>query len=294
MLRILQFGQTGQVAQAMIAATAKAGESIALTSLSRADVDLVDLDAVVAAVDEADCDLVVNCAGFTLVDKAETAPDMARAVNGLAPAAMARACAKRGLPLVHLSTDCVFDGELDRAYREEDAPRPLSVYGRTKLEGETAVLAWDKGIVLRISWVFSPFGQNFVRAMLKLGRDREVLSVVDDQYGNPTDARALAAFILAAAPRWAAAQADDPALGLFHFTNAGTTSRYDLAAAALKRDPLTRARLKRIAKRDYPEPAARPLNGAMDCGKLARVFDWTSEPWRPAVETVADQWVGQG
>lgn len=290
-MRILQFGQTGQVARAMIAAAAG---KVELTTLSRADVDLADLDAVAAAIAVADCDLVLNCAGFTLVDKAESEPEAARAANALAPAAMARACAARGLPLVHLSTDCVFDGHLDRAYREDDPPRPLSVYGRTKLDGETAVLAWDKGVVLRISWVFSKFGRNFVRSMLELGRARAALRVVEDQYGNPTDAVDLAAFLLAAAPRWATATAGDPAFGLFHFTNAGTTSRYDLAKTVLERDPLTRALLSPIPKRDYPEPAARPLNGALDCEKLTGVFGWRPEPWKPAVERTVANLLEQG
>ncbi|MBI1683303.1 dTDP-4-dehydrorhamnose reductase [Caulobacter hibisci] len=295
MTRILQFGVTGQVAQAMVAAAASSAPGrVALTALSRQDVDLQDLAAVEAAIAAADCDLVLNCAGFTLVDKAEAEPEAARAANALAPAAMARACAARGLPLVHLSTDCVFDGALDRPYREDDAPHPLSVYGATKLDGETAVLAWEMGVVLRISWVFSPYGRNFLRAMLNLGRTRETLHVVADQYGCPTDAEALAAFVLAAAPRWTAAEAGDPACGLFHFNNGAATSRHDMAAAALARDPQTRARLLPIAKKDFPEPAGRPLNGALDNGKLAAVFGWRSEPWAPAVARATDAILAQG
>jgi dTDP-4-dehydrorhamnose reductase len=290
-LRILQFGRTGQVAQAVID---KAGEGVDLLTLSRAEVDLADTAAVARAIAVADCDLVLNCAGFTLVDRAEVEPEAARAANALAPAAMAEACAARGLPLIHLSTDCVFDGALDRPYREDDDPRPLSVYGRTKLDGEAAVLAWEKGVVLRISWVFSRFGRNFVRTMLELARTREELRIVDDQLGNPTDANDLAAFILATADRWSSADADPAAFGLFHFTNAGTTTRFMLAQAAIERDHLTRARLEPIAKRDFPEPAARPLNGALDCGKLTRTFDWTPAPWRPAVHRTADQLIEQG
>ena len=291
MIRILQFGATGQVSRAMID---QAAGRAALTPLSRQDVDLSDLAAIEAAIAGADCDLVLNCAGFTLVDKAEAEPQAARAANALAPAAMARACAARGLPLVHLSTDCVFDGTLDRPYRENDAPNPLSVYGVTKRDGETAVLAWDKGVVVRISWVFSRFGRNFIRTMLELGRTRDELRVVADQYGCPTDAVALADFLLAAAPRWAGAAPGDPAFGLFHFTNAGATSRHDLAAAALRRDPLTRARLSPIAKRDFPEPAARPLNGALDSSRVSAVFGWQAEPWASAVARAADQIIAEG
>ncbi|WP_346764906.1 dTDP-4-dehydrorhamnose reductase [Caulobacter sp. 602-2] len=291
MIRILQFGATGQVSRAMIAA---APGRAALAPLSRAQVDLADTAAIEAAIAGADCDLVINCAAFTLVDKAEAEPEATRAANALAPAAMAQACAARGLPLVHLSTDCVFDGTLDRAYREDDAPNPLSVYGATKLEGETAVLAWEKGVVLRVSWVFSRFGRNFIRTMLELGRTRDELRVVADQYGCPTDAVALADFLLGAAPRWASAAPGDPAFGLFHFTNAGATSRHDLAAAALRRDPLTRARLSPIAKRDFPEPAARPLNGALDSSRVSAVFGWQAEPWASAVARAADQIIAEG
>lgn len=292
-MRILQFGRTGQVAQAMLAAAA-ATDHVDLVALSRAEADLTDPAAISAAIADVDCDLVLNCAGFTLIDKAEVEPEAARAINALAPLAMAQACARRGAPLVHLSTDCVFDGALDRPYRETDEARPLSVYGHTKLDGEIGALTWERSAVLRISWVFSRFGRNFVRTMLELARTRDTLKVVDDQYGNPTDAAALAAFILAAAGRWSTAKADDPAFGLFHCTNAGTASRFALAQAAVERDPRARARLEPIAKRDFPELAARPLNAALDCGKLARVFGYAPEPWRPAVQRAADQLIDRG
>jgi len=291
-MRILQFGQTGQVSRAMIAEAATG--AVELTALSRQDVDLADITAIGRVISEADCDLVLNCAGFTRVDKAETEREAAMAANALAPAAMAQACAARNLPLVHLSTDCVFDGQLDRPYRESDPAIPLSVYGHSKLEGENAVLAWEKGVVLRISWVFSRFGRNFIRTMLELGRTREVLNIVADQYGNPTDACELARFILATAPRWAAASAGDRAFDCFHYTNLGSTSRHGLAQAALARDPLTQARIIPIAKRDFPEPAARPLNGRLDCARLTDVFGWTPSAWCPAVEDVVDQILAEG
>jgi len=291
-MRILQFGQTGQVSRAMIAEAATG--TATLVALSRQDVDLTDTGAIRNAIAEADCDLVVNCAGFTLVDRAEAEREAAMAANAAAPAAMALACSLRNLPLIHLSTDCVFDGRLDRPYRETDDPRPLSIYGVSKLEGEAAVLAWEKGVVLRISWVFSRFGRNFIRTMLQLGRSRDVLNIVSDQYGNPTDACALAQFILKTAPRWVSAQAGDPAFGCFHFTNQGSTSRHGLAEAALARDPMTRARILPILKRDFPEPAARPLNGRLDCARLTEVFGWAPAPWRPAVEQATDWILAEG
>jgi dTDP-4-dehydrorhamnose reductase len=287
-LKVLQFGATGQVGQALIAA---AGETVALTPLSRTEVDLTDPDAIRAAILAADCDLVWNAAAFTMVDKAEAEPEAAFAVNAAAPGAMAAACAERGLPFIHLSTDSVFDGRATRPYVETDAAEPISVYGRSKLAGERAVLAHPRTAVLRISWVFSRYGRNYVSFMLELGRAREVLKVVADQFGSPTDGEALAGFMVANAARWAAAPAGDPAFGLFHFANAGETSRFDFAKAAIDRDPLTRARLEPTTQAAFAEPAARPPRSPLDSGKLAEVFGFTPQPWRPAVERVADQLV---
>jgi len=290
-LKVLQFGATGQVGRALEAA---AGDAIDLTTLSRADVDLTDPAAIRAAILAADCDLVWNAAAFTQVDRAETEADLAFAVNAAAPQAMAAACAARDIPFIHLSTDSVFDGQTDRPYVETDPARPISVYGRSKLAGEQAVLAHPRTTVLRVSWVFSPYGRNYVSFMLTLGRTREVLKVVADQYGSPTDGEALAGFMVAKAERWAGAGPDDPAFGLFHFANAGETSRFDFAKAAIARDPLTRARLEPTTQDAFAEAAARPPRSPLDSGKLAATFDFTPRPWKPAVERVADQLVRNG
>jgi len=290
-MRILQFGKTGQVATAVQAAARGGVEVIAL---SRADCDLEDPEAIRAAILSADCDLVLNTAAFTHVDPAEARPDEAFAVNATAPAEMARACAERGLPFAHLSTDAVFDGLTDRPYVEADEARPINVYGRSKLAGEQAVLVHPRAVVLRISWVFSRYGRNYVSFMLRLAREREVLKVVADQFGTPTDGEALADFLIATAPRWAAASAEDPAFGLFHFANAGQTSRFDFAKAAIERDPLTRARLEPTTQAAFAEPAPRPPRTPLDTAKLRRVFGLTPEPWRPAVERTADRLVGAG
>jgi dTDP-4-dehydrorhamnose reductase len=287
-LKVLQFGATGQVGQALIAA---AEGKLALTALSRTKVDLTDPDAIHAAILAADCDLVWNAAAFTMVDKAEAEPEAAFAVNAAAPGAMAAACAARSVPFIHLSTDSVFDGQTTRPYVETDPAEPISVYGRSKLAGEQAVLAHSRTAVLRISWVFSRYGRNYVSFMLDLGRTREGLKVVADQYGSPTDSEALAGFMVANAGRWASAPADDPAFGLFHFANAGETSRFDFAKAALDRDPLTRAKLEPTTQAAFAEPAARPPRSPLDSSKLAKVFEFTPQPWRPAVERVADQLV---
>jgi dTDP-4-dehydrorhamnose reductase len=290
-LKILQFGATGQVAQAVAAA---AKDRVALTTLSRAEVELTDPAAIAAAIAAADCDLVLNCAAFTMVDKAEAEPDLAFAVNATAPGAMAAACAARDLPFVHLSTDSVFDGQTNRPYVETDPAEPISVYGRSKLAGEQAVLAHPRTAVLRVSWVFSRYGRNYVSFMLNLGRTREVLKVVADQFGTPTDGEALAAFLVETAPRWAGAEAGDPVFGLFHFANAGETSRHAFAKAAIDRDPLTRARLEPTTQAAFAEAAARPPRSPLDSGKLAATFGFTPEPWRPAVERTADWLIRNG
>jgi dTDP-4-dehydrorhamnose reductase len=290
-MRILQFGRTGQVATAVQAA---ARGRVEIVALSRADCDLERPEAVRAAILAADCDLVLNTAAFTQVDPAEARPDEAFAVNAIAPGEMARACAERGLPFAHLSTDAVFDGLTDRAYVETDEPRPINVYGRSKLVGEQAVLAHPRSVVLRISWVFSRYGRNYVSFMLRLARERELLKVVADQFGTPTDGEALADFLIATAPRWAAAPAGDPAFGLFHFANAGEASRFDFAKAAIDRDPLTRARLEATTQAAFAEPAPRPPRSPLDTGKLRAVFGFEPEPWRVAVERTADRLVKGG
>lgn len=290
-MRILQFGQTGQVATAVSAAAKGRAD---LVALSRADCDLASPDTVRAAILAADCDLVLNAAAFTQVDPAEARPEEAFAVNAVAPGAMAAACAERGLPLVHLSTDAVFDGLTDRPYVETDPAEPINVYGRSKLAGERAVLAHPKAVVLRISWVFSRHGRNYVSFMLRLAREREVLRVVADQFGSPTDGEALADFLVATAPRWAAAPATDPVFGLFHFANAGETSRFGFAQAAIARDPRSKARLEATTRAAFAEPAPRPPRSPLDTGKLRAVFGFAPEPWRPAVERTADRLVAGG
>nr|WP_272886747.1 NAD(P)-dependent oxidoreductase [Phenylobacterium aquaticum] len=204
--RVLQFGATGQLAREMLAL---ASDGLEITALSRAEVDLTDADAIARAVGEAgDLDLVINAAAYTAVDKAESEPDLAYAVNARAPAAIARACQARRLPLVHISTDMVFSGAKAGAYLETDAPAPLHVYGASKLVGEMAVLeACDRALVARVSWLFSAYGQNFLQMMLKLAATQPVLKVVDDQRARPTASADVAAFLLSQAPRLARAPA---------------------------------------------------------------------------------------
>lgn len=279
-LRILQFGAGGQLARALIR---QAGtRHVALTVRGSDEVDLADPAALAEALaDVGIFDLVLNAAAYTAVDRAETEPERSRAINASAPRQMAGACARADVPLVHVSTDYVFDGSGDRPWREDDPTGPSNVYGRTKLEGEQAI--WrttDRAAVVRTSWLLSHEGANFLTTLLRLGAERDAVRVVADQHGRPTLADDLAAFLLDAAPRWAAGDPD--AYGTFHFANAGATTWAGLAEAIMAEAALP-ARVEPITTADWPTPARRPFNSVLDTGKVERVFGVTLRPWREAV-----------
>ena len=283
--RILQFGATGQVAREVIARD----RSRSVTALAREQVDVRDIQAVADAIAGTDADLVVNATAYTSVDRAESEEDLAFAVNAAAPGAMAQACARRGLPFVHLSTDYVFNGEKAGAWREDDPIEPLNAYGRTKAAGETAVAqSGARAIVIRTSWVFSPYGRNFVKTMLANGRAWEALRVVDDQHGRPTAAGEIAEFIFAAAPALTSAIGDASA-GVFHFAGEGATTWRGFAEAIFDLSDGQKPRITPIATADYPTPARRPKNSVLDCSKLESVLGVTPRPWREGLEQTLAQ-----
>lgn len=283
-LRLLQFGATGQLAREVLD---RAGGGVQVTALARADVDLTDPDAIRRAVLEAgDVDLVLNAAGYTAVDKAESEPDLAYAVNARAPEAMARACQARGVPLVHISTDMVFSGAKAGAYVEEDLPAPLHVYGASKLMGEQAVLAnCERAMVARVTWLFSPYGQNFLQIMLRLARTQPVVKVVDDQRGRPTASGDVAAFVLAQAGRLARAPAGAPEWGLLHLVSPTAATRYEMAQALFELAGL-KPKMEPVPTSAFPTPARRALNAELDTTRLKTVFGVELTPWREALATV--------
>lgn len=289
-LTILQFGASGQLSREILR---RETPGVEVKALSRAEVDLTDADAVARAIGEADkVDLVINAAAYTAVDKAEAEPDLAYAVNARAPRAMARACQARGVPLVQISTDMVFSGAKAGAYVEDDPVGPLHVYGASKLAGEDAVLDnADRALVVRVSWLFSAFGQNFLQAMLRLGRTQPVLKVVADQHARPTASGDVAAFLLDQAPRLAALPADAPEWGLLHFANQGVATRFDMAgaifAAAWPDQPAPA--MEPVPTSAFPTPARRALNAELDCTRLAQVFGVTPRPWQAALAEVIGQ-----
>lgn len=280
MTRILIPGKTGQVGWELQRALAPLGTVIAL---DRSQMDLAKPDSIRNAIRNAKADIIVNAAGYTSVDKAESEPDLAMQVNGVAPGIMAEEAKRLGAILIHYSTDYVFDGGLDRPYVEDDAPNPVNTYGKTKLAGERAIAAVGGAhLILRTSWVYSARGTNFVLTILRLARERPELSIVDDQIGSPNWARVLAETTGGLVRRTELVPAHG---GVFHLSAAGHTSRYEFASAILSiakelsgiRDG--GATLKPITSAQYPLPARRPLRPVTSGDKIKRVFGVEMPHW---------------
>ena len=283
MMRIAVTGSQGQVATSLLERAVLKAEVVAL---GRPVFDLTDRAAVLAGLKEARPDVVVNAAAYTAVDKAESEEADAVRVNGEGAGHVAEAAARLGVPLLHISTDYVFDGALDRAYREGDPTAPTGAYGRSKLAGEKAVAErCENSVILRTAWVYSPFGANFVRTMLKLNETRDEIGVVADQRGNPTSALDIADALIAIA----ATAKDDasPTLrGVFHMTGSGEATWADFAEAVFDEAAARgwrQTRVKRIATADYPTPARRPANSRLDNEKLSRVYGVKLPEWRQSV-----------
>jgi len=281
-MKALVFGTTGQLG-IELARTAPPGTL--LLAFGREAADLTHPEACAALVAATDADVVINAAAYTAVDAAENDRETARLVNAEAPGAMARAAAARGTLFLHVSTDYVFDGSGTRPWREEDPVAPLGVYGQTKLAGERAVMAaGGPHAILRTSWVFSAHGRNFVKTMLRLGSEREVVSVVDDQRGGPTAAADIARALWTIAGAFAAGRGTS---GLFHYAGAPTVSwagfaETIFAAASLPREP----QVTRISTADYPTPAKRPANSTLDCARIRAAYGIEQPDWRASLARV--------
>jgi dTDP-4-dehydrorhamnose reductase len=283
MMRIAVTGSKGQVATSLLE---RAGLKAEVVALSRPAFDLADRATVVAGLEAARPDVVVNAAAYTAVDKAEAEEADAVRANGEGAGHVAEAAARLGVPLLHISTDYVFDGALDRAYREDDPTAPTGAYGRSKLAGEKAVAErCENSVILRTAWVYSPFGANFVRTMLRLNETRDEIGVVADQRGNPTSALDIADALIAIAAR--AKDDSSPTLrGVFHMTGSGEATWADFAEAIFHEAAARgrrQTRVKRIAAADYPTPARRPANSRLDNEKLSRVYGVKLPEWRQSV-----------
>jgi dTDP-4-dehydrorhamnose reductase len=277
-VRLLLIGRTGQVATEVM----RRADGVEVMALGRDKADLMDPAACAEVVRVADADAVINAAAWTAVDRAEAEEDAARVVNGEAPAAMARAAAERGLPFVHISTDYVFDGEGTQPFRPEDTVAPQNAYGRTKLLGEDGVrAAGGRAVILRTSWVFSAHGANFVKTMLRLGRDRDSLNVVADQVGGPTPAAAIADACLTIAR----ALREGAEGGTHHLSGAPAVSWAEFAEAIMAEAGLA-CRINPIPSSDYPTPAARPKNSRMDGSSLLASYGVPQPDWRAGLRDV--------
>lgn len=295
MMRILVTGTQGQLALSLAETAQKHG--VTLIAAGRPDLDLSDATSTADGIARHRPDLIVNAAAYTAVDKAEAEPDLAHAVNALGAEAAAIAAVRVGVPIIHISTDYVFDGAKTAPYTEADAVGPTNVYGRTKLDGERRVArVAEQHVILRTSWVHSPFGANFVKTMLRLAASRPELSVVDDQIGTPTYAPHLAEAILAIAARVRDRSDGSKLWGTFHVTGAGATSWCGFAREIFtvsRRQGGPSAVVHPIPTRDYPTPATRPANSRLDTGKLAAVYGLSLPDWRTGVEACVSRLVAQ-
>lgn len=292
-MKLLVTGRNGQVGWELTRALQPLGEVLAL---GREQADLTAPDALCDRVLRERPDVIVNAAAYTAVDKAEAEAGVALRVNAEAPAALARAARECGALLVHYSTDYVFDGTRAEAYREDDAPNPMSEYGRSKLAGEQAIAGSGcRHAILRTQWVFGSHGGNFLRTMLRLAGEREQLRIVADQFGAPTSARLIADVTAQMLGRLAAGE-DVPG-GVYHLAAAGRASWYDYAsfiiatARALPKlaESLKVQSIEPIATADYPLPAKRPANSVFDCSKLEACFGLKLPLWQRGVELCLEE-----
>lgn len=277
-MKLLVFGRTGQVASELQRLT-----DVEIEALGRDRADLNDPAACAAIIAATDADAVINAAAYTAVDRAEEDEATAAVINGDAPGAMARAAAARGLPFVHISTDYVFDGQGDAPFAVDHPTGPLGVYGRTKLAGEDAVrAAGGTYAIFRTSWVVSAHGNNFVKTMLRLGAERDRLTIVADQIGGPTPAAAIAAACVTAARQLAT----DPAKsGTYHLSGGPDTSWADFARAIFDMAGIT-CEVADIPSSDYPTPAKRPLNSRLDNSRTKAVFGLERPDWRSGLRAI--------
>ncbi|MHC8392243.1 dTDP-4-dehydrorhamnose reductase [Pseudomonas sp. LB3P93] len=288
-MRILISGQHGQVSRELQLRLGAVGE---LVVLGRDQLDLAQPQQIRQQVQRVRPDLIINAAAHTAVDQAESEPELAFAINAAGPGVLAEEALALGIPLIHYSTDYVFDGNKTEPYNEADTPNPLGVYGKSKLAGEQAITEVEgQHLILRTSWVYSTYGRNFLLTMQRLLQEKPEMRIVADQIGAPTWAGTIASSTLALIERWKAGQAG--AWGTYHLTAQGETSWFGFAQAigqALREQGKPCANLLPIPSSDYPTPAARPLNSRLDCSRLQREWGVSQPDWQTALrECLAEQ-----
>lgn len=285
-MKVLITGCKGQVGRELVFLAKSYGcETIAL---DRQAFDITDQLAVAGVIQHYKPDAVINAAAYTDVDKAESDVEMAYAINATAVAYLAQSCANLDVPLVHISTDYVFDGNKLGAYKEDDVVNPLNVYGKSKLAGEEAIRnVCEKYYILRTSWVFSEHGNNFFKTMLRLGCEREELSIVNDQYGKPTFAREVAKAV------YVMLNSQKKTWGVYHVSQPDMTSWYEFGKeiftqAREKGVELKISTLHGVSAADYSAATKRPLNSELDCVKFEKIFDFCLTPWQESLQNDLD------
>jgi len=282
---ILLFGGNGQLGQEMTRASA--ARAMPLVALSRAQADVTDRAAVGAAIKRHGSSLVVNAASYTKVDLAEIEIEATRQANEVGPAIVGAACAAAGVPLIHISTDYVFDGSKPGPYVEDDPIAPINSYGRSKAAGEQAVRETvPRHLIIRTSWIYGEFGQNFLKTMLQLAATRDELRVVADQRGCPTSTPDLAGAILTIVPRMLR---DEKIRGTYHFAGSGVTTWHGFASRIVAAQaPLTgrTPRVTPITTAEFPTAARRPANSELDCSRFEGVFGFRGRPWTTETDTI--------
>ncbi|MCI5043848.1 MAG: dTDP-4-dehydrorhamnose reductase [Aquisalinus sp.] len=287
--KILITGAGGQIGSRVKVMAQRVGYSV--TALGYDQLDITDAGAVTKTLSRLSPDVIVNCAAYTDVDKAEQEPDVADALNAIGPANIAKASPDNCL-LIHLSTDYVFNGNAIHAYLEEDLPHPETVYGKSKLDGEKQVLALHPfSIILRTAWVYSTTHRNFLKTMMDIGRKRKDMRVVDDQIGSPTLADDIADAIVQITHLATTSKFDTSKVGIYHYTGAGNTSWYGFAKtifAQLELETGLKIDISPIPTQAYPTPAKRPLFSVLSTEKISGTFDIKPVPWEQRVrETVS-------
>lgn len=283
-MRILLTGANGQVGWELSNRGGQQG--LEILALDHSDLDITDPVSVNREVNRSGVSLVVNAAGYTAVDQAESEPELAFAANRDGPAYLASACGKAGIPLVHISTDYVFDGSKEGAYLVTDPVSPLSVYGKSKAAGEVEVRKHlREHFILRTGWLYGVHGHNFVKTMLRLGREREVVQVVTDQYGCPTYAADLAETILRIATQFL--EGGQVHWGTYHYCGKGVTTWHAFAEEIFRLASdyasLKVKRVEPISTSEYPTPARRPSNSVLDCSLIEKTFHIRPKPWRESL-----------
>ncbi|TCD23075.1 dTDP-4-dehydrorhamnose reductase [Pseudomonas sp. IC_126] len=289
-MRILVCGAGGQVGHELVDRANKYG--LEALSMTREQLDITDADQVAAVVALLEPGMIINAAAYTHVDNAETHSEQAFAVNREGAARLAEAARYACIPLLHISTDYVFSGEAREPYREEDEVEPTGVYGASKLAGEEAIRAvLDEHLILRTSWVYGAHGHNFVKTMLRLGRQRDSLSVVADQFGCPTQAGSIADVLLQLAQRYAREGA--LAWGLYHYSGRSPCTWFDFAVeifrqAAVKGMLPKQPQVSSITTAQYPTPARRPAWSVLDCTRFETTFGIATHDWHEELSVVLD------